>query len=142
MTYESYVKAKLVDFIIGEAYHHGGADTMLAVAQVLANRVAAGWQGGDWLRVIETAPEYKGSVNENTARPDPRDGGFRELLRRIDDVYYGIADDSNVNNEQGQKALYYAELHNVNREWFGENILGDLESHPRLAMVGHMTFFG
>ena len=45
MTYESYVKGKLVDFVSGEAYHHGGSETMLAVAQVLANRVAAGWQG-------------------------------------------------------------------------------------------------
>ena len=142
MTYESYVKAKLVDFVSAEAYHHGGSDAMLAVAQVLANRVAAGWQGGDWLRVIETAPEYRGSVAESVMHPDPRDGGFRDLLRRIDDVYHGTADDSNVNNELGQKSLYYAELHNVNREWFGENILGDLESHPRLATVGHMTFFG
>ena len=142
MTYENYVKAKLVDFVAAEAYHQGGSDSMLAVAQVLANRVAAGWQGGDWLRVIETAPEYRGSVYESAVRPDPRDGGFRELLRQIDDVYFGIADDSNVNNEQGQKALYYAELHNVNNEWFGENILGDLESHPRLATVGQMTFFG
>lgn len=142
MTYESYVKGKLVDFVSAEAYHHGGADTMLAVAQVLANRVAAGWQGGDWLRVIATAPEYRGSVYDTALRPDPRDGGFRDLLRRIDDVYYGTADDSNVNNEQGQKALYYAELHNINREWFQENILSDLESHPRLAIVGHMTFFG
>jgi len=142
MTYENYVKAKLVDFVVAEAYHHGGSAGMLAVAQVLANRVAAGWQGGDWLKVIETAPEYRGSVNESHMRPDPRDGGFRELLRQIDDVYHGIADASNVNNDQEQRSLYYAELHNVNREWFGENILGDLESHPRLATVGQMTFFG
>jgi hypothetical protein len=67
------------------------------------------------------------------ARPNVRDGGFRELLRRVDDVYHGTADDSAVNNEQGQKALYYAELHNLNRVWFKENILNDLEAHPRIA---------
>ena len=41
MTYESYIKGKLVDFALGEAYHQGGYESMLAVAQVLANRVNA-----------------------------------------------------------------------------------------------------
>lgn len=141
MTYESYVKGKLADFVVQEAYHHGGTDTMLAVAQVLANRVAAGWQGGDWLKVIITADEFRGTVH-TIQEPNPRDGGFRDLLRRIDDVYYGTADDSAVNNEQGQKSLYYAELHNVNCPWFTDTILSDPESHPRLATVGQMTFFG
>jgi hypothetical protein len=144
MTYENYIKGKLVDVIVTEAYHHGGSDAMLAVAQVLANRVAAGWNGGDWLRVIDSAPFYRGTVWEpEAAKPVPnvRDGGFRELLRRVDDVYHGTADDSAVNNEQGQKALYYAELHNLNRVWFKENILNDLEAHPRIAVVGQMTFF-
>jgi hypothetical protein len=142
VTYESYIKGKLVDLIAAEAYHNGGSEAMLAVAQVIANRVAAGWQGGDWLKVIVSAPEYRGTVYETPASPDPRDGGFRDLLRRVDDVYHGTADDSNVNNEQGQKALYYADLNDLNREWFKENILNDLESHPRLATVGWLTFFG
>jgi hypothetical protein len=144
MTYESYIKGKLVDFIVTEAYHHGGHEPMLAVAQVLANRVAAGWNGGDWLRVIDSAGDFRGTVwpaDAHPPRPDPRNGGFRELLRRVDDVYHGTADDTNVNNEQGQKALYYAELHNLNRPWFKENILNDLENHPRMASVGQMTFF-
>jgi hypothetical protein len=142
MTYENYVKAKLVDAILRDAYHYGGHEPMLAVAQVLANRVSAGWGGGDWLRVIDTAPDYRGTVLDNPVQLNPRDGGFRELLRRIDDVYHGTADDSNVNNEQGQKSLYYAELHHLNREWFEDNILKDRESHPRLATVGQITFFG
>jgi hypothetical protein len=115
---------------------------MLAVAQVLSNRVQAGWMGGDWLRVIAGAPEYRGTVQPpNREAVDPRDGNFRELMRRIDDVYYGTAADDNVNNESG-KSLYYAELHNVTREWFTEHILGDLETHPRIATVGQLTFFG
>jgi hypothetical protein len=142
MTYENFIKAKLVIFIVDEAYHEGGYEPMLAVAQVLANRVNAGWGGGDWLKVIETARQYTGTVWTNPPQIDPHDGGFRELLRRIDDVYHGTADASNVNNDQGQKSLYYAELHNLNREWFRENILNDLEAHPRLATVGQMTFFG
>lgn len=142
MTYEAYIKARLVDFVIEEAYNSGGVEPMLAVAQTLANRVSAGWQGGDWLKVIHTAPEYRGTIQPPThVSFDPREGNFRELMRRIDDVYYGTADDSAVNNESG-KSLYYAELHNINREWFTEHITDDLESHPRLATVGQLTFFG
>ena len=94
--------------------------------------------------MIVTADEYRGTSFESNGhpQPDPRDGSFRELLRRIDEIYHGTADDSSVNNEQGQKSLYYAELHNVTSEWFRENILSDPESHPRLATVGQMTFFG
>jgi hypothetical protein len=115
---------------------------MMAVAQVLANRVKAGWGGGDWLMVIDTAQEYRGTIQFNHQRVNPRDGSFRELLRRIDDVYHGTADDSGVNDDQGKISLYYAELHNINRAWFRDNILNDLEAHPRLASVGQMTFFG
>lgn len=140
MTYESYIKSRLVDFIVEEAYSSGGVEVMLAVAQVLSNRVIAGWQGGDWLRVIKTAPDYRGTI-QIYGSIDPKDANFRELLRRVDDVYHGISDDESVNNDSG-KSLYYAELHNINREWFTEHILSDPESHPRLASVGQLTFFG
>jgi len=140
MTFESYIKARLMDLVITEAYASGGVEPMLAVAQVLANRVKAGWQGGDWLRVIETAGDYRGTEQPHV-HPETREGTFRELLRRIDDVYHGTADDANVNNDSGH-SMYYAELHNINREWFTEHILSDLESHPRLGTVGQLTFFG
>lgn len=141
MTYENYVKARLMDFVIGEAYASGGVEPMLAVAQVLKNRVDAGWSGGDWVRVIESAPEYRGTVQPDLkTHIDPRDGNFRELMRRIDDVYYGTAEDDNVNNHTG-KSLYYAELHNINRDWFSDRILSDLDSHKRIASVGQLTFF-
>lgn len=142
MTYETYIKAKLIDLVIEEAYASGGVEPMLAVAQVIANRVQAGWQGGDWLKVIDSAPDYRGTVQPRNYTPmDPRDGTFRELMRRIDEVYHGTADDTNVNNASG-KSLYYAELHNINRDWFIERIAQDHENHPRLATVGQLTFFG
>jgi hypothetical protein len=140
MTYENYIKARLVDFVVIEGFNSGGVESMLAVAQVLANRVTAGWQGGDWLKVINTAPDYCGTIQPHNTI-DPKDGNFRELIRRVDDVYHGIADDTNVNNESG-KSLYYAELHNINREWFTQHITEELESHPRIASVGQLTFFG
>jgi hypothetical protein len=140
MTYESYVKGKLVDLVITEAYHYGGWEPMLAVAQVIANRVKAGWNGGDWLKNINAAPNYRGTVHEEQPEPNPRDAGFRELLRRIDDIYFHTADDSNVNVED-YNALYYTELHSTNREWFKEHVLSDIASHPRISSVAQLTFF-
>ena len=142
MTYESYIKARLMDFVIVEAYLSGGVEPMLAVAQALKNRVDAGWNGGDWIRVIESAPDYRGTVQPDVhTHIDPRDGNFRELMRRIDDVYHGTADDTNINLD-GSKSLFYAELHNLNRDWFSDRILSDPQSHPRIAHVGQLTFFG
>ena len=142
MTYENYIKARMVDFVIGEAYVSGGLEPMLAVAQVLKNRVDAGWMGGDWVRVIERAPEYRGTVQPDVrTHLNPREGTFRELLRRIDDIYHGTAGDDVLRNDSGIP-LFYAELHNINREWFREQILSDRESHPRLASAGQLTFFG
>lgn len=142
MTYENYIKGRLMDLVIADGYTSGGVGPMLAVAQVIYNRVKAGWQGGDWLRVIDTAAEYRGTTPaQENVHVDPHDGNFRELMRKIDDVYYGTADDSNVNTRSG-KSLYYAELHNINRDWFTQHILSDHDSHPRLAKVGQLTFFG
>lgn len=138
MTYENYIKAQLVRFAVDEAYHEGAASVVLAVAQVLKNRVDAGW--GDWLEVIESAPNYVGTIRSVLPKFDPRDVLFRKILLSIDDIYYGIADDGDVNFGE-QKSLYYAELHSINREWFMDNILSDLENHPRIAKVGQLDFF-
>lgn len=141
MTYENYIKAQLVRFSVDEAYHMGGVEPVLAVAQTIKNRVDAGWCGGDWLRVIDAAPEYVGTIYASRPEVEPRDLTFRRILQSIDDIYYGLADDSNVNNDQEQKSLYYAELHNINRQWFKTNILSNRESHPMIAKVGQFNFF-
>jgi hypothetical protein len=91
-------------------------------------------------RLVQFAADYVGTVQKNTPEVDPRDVLFRKILLGIDDVYYGIADDGDVNNDE-QKSLYYAELHNVNRQWFRDIVLSDLESHPRIAKVGQFDFF-
>lgn len=142
MTYENYIKGKIVDYAANEAWHHGGIEGMLAVAQVLANRVKAGW--GDWSTVLRSAPKFIGTT---IAPPDidPRDIAFRRMLGAVDDIYNGVADDSNVNvtDDRGETpALYYAELNNIDREWFIENVTQELDRHPRIATVGPLTFFG
>ena len=144
MTFENYIKGKLVSFVIEEAYRYGSMDPMLAVAQVIRNRVEAGWNGGDWLKTIEAAPEFAGTAHLEQPFIEPRDLTFRKLLAEIDSVYYGTADDSNVNldGDNGKMvSLYYCEAHNVTNGWFVENIIGNKE-HPRLAQIADLTFFG
>lgn len=140
MTYENYIKAQLVRFCISEGWD-GSVNTPLAIAQTLKNRVDEGWGGGDWLKVLEAAPDFVGTVRENRPQIEPKDLTFRHVLQDIDDVYYGISFENFVNDDQGQKALYYAELHTLNRQWFKDNILSDPENHPMIAKVGQINFF-
>jgi hypothetical protein len=140
MTYENYIKAKLADLAIEEGYRYGGTDCALAVAQVIANRVNAGWGGGDWRKVIADAPNYRGTEYAKPFEYETREAGFRDILVHIDDVYHGIADDTSV-NVGDNRALYYCVLHDVNRAWFKNEILGELDDHPRIAVVGQLTFF-
>jgi hypothetical protein len=143
MTYENYIKGRLVEYAVQEAYHYGGVECMLAVAQVIANRVKAGW--GEWKNVLDTAPNYVGSVHTSIQIVvDPKDLTFRRMLSMVDDIYQGTSDDSNVNLEDDRgrmTSLYYADLSSMNREWFINNITQQLERHPRLATVGPLSFF-
>lgn len=144
MTFENYIKGKLASFVAEEGMRYGGPDCALAIAQIIANRVGEGWQGGDWTKVIDDAPKYRGTIHSETFAVDPRDMTFRQILSGVEDIYHRTADDSNVNvtDDRGRLvALYYCELHNVNAPWFQHNILGDLASHPRLGTVGQLTVF-
>jgi hypothetical protein len=141
LTFENYIKARLVDYAVAEAYHHGGIEGMLAVAQVIANRVKAGW--GDWKQVIDAAPNYVGTIVP-PPKFEPRDITFRRMLSMVDDIYQGTSDDTNVSIEDDRGklvALYYAELYNIDRSWFRDNITAHLDMHPRLSTVGPLTFF-
>jgi hypothetical protein len=141
MTYENYIKARLADFAVNEAYVYGGTACMAAVAQVIANRVNAGW--GEWKTVLDTAKDYCGTVPD-PPKFDAKELTFRRLLAMVDDIYQNTADDTavNITDDRGKLcALYYADLSNLNRAWFRENIMSSLPKHPRLASVGPLTFF-
>jgi hypothetical protein len=142
MTYENYIKARMVEYAVHEAYHYGGIECMLAVAQVIANRVKAGW--GEWKVVLDTAPNYVGTEYKSEIPIDPKDLTFRRMLSMIDDIYQGTADDTNVNihDDRGRlTALYYADISNLTRDWFRINVTDHIDRHPRIATVGPLSFF-
>jgi len=145
MTFENFIKGRLVSFVLDETVCDPSLITQLAVAQCLANPVSAGWCGGDWLSVIEHAPEVTGTIHANRAVINPRDAQFRDLLRRIDDVYYGNAE-SMISAPSGDGTdtsdpLYYCMGNTINRQWFTDTILSDPEAHRMVAKVGALMFF-
>ena len=141
MTYENYIKGCIVRFVVEEAWSYGGIDCMCAVAQVLANRVKAGW--GDWKDVIANAHGYIGTVVD-VPDVEHRDAMFRQMLAAVDGIYHGTSEDLvSIHDDRGfTPALYYANLNQLDRKWFRESIAGKGEEHPRLAVVGQLTFFG
>lgn len=137
MSGDTYIKGKIAAFCVDEAFEAGGADNMLAVAFVLRNRVAAGWHGGDWMKVLEHADTVRGNEKTFARDVDLRDGSIKAFLQQIDDIYSGAAED-----ELTAGALYYAELHKVADQGFLENVVRKPSSHPRVATVGLTAFFG
>lgn len=135
MTAEQFIKAHLAAFAHREAAHHGGIDNMLAVAFVIRNRQRAGWQGGNWMMILHSAPEAAGTIYQPSA-PDLRDINFKMLLQQIDDVYSGMAID-----KMTEGAKFYCELNKCHNDWFRDSIVRDPEHHPRVATVGNVSFF-
>lgn len=134
MTAETYIKAQLAALAHREAAHMGGVNNMLAVAFVMRNRQRAGWFGGDWMEIIHNAYKVAAAIYPPSA-PNLRDLSFRSFLQQVDDIYTGMAQDAMT-----EGALYYCELHRIERAWFHENILQHGQ-HERVANVGQVAFF-
>jgi hypothetical protein len=136
MNADTFIKARLADFSIREAAHSGGIDNMVGVAHVLRNRVNAGWHGGDWMRVLETAAALRGTEPPELPSLNLRDTTIKMFLQRVDGIY----DDSEEDSTNG--ALYYADLHNITIPSFIAQIARNPQSHPRVYSAGLTTFFG
>lgn len=103
-----------------------GLPGMVGIAQVVRNRVLAGWHSGDWVAVvwnmIRSRERFWGEP------PDVRDPVFQKLMTAVSNVYAGTLADKLTGG-----ALYY--------------LVGD-ESHlllpvlaQRIAQVGQLMFY-
>jgi len=133
---DTFIKGRLAEFCIREGIDAGGVDKMTAIAHVLRNRVDAGWHGGDWMRVLETAAEARGTEPPPLPYLNLRDSSVKLFMQRIDDIYHGAAED------ETNGALFYADLHNLTNDWFLENVARDPAHHAHVATIGLTTFFG
>lgn len=136
MNADTFIKGQIANFCIHEAIDAGGSDNVAAIAFVLRNRVDAGWHGGDWMHILETAPGMRGTEPPPLEHLNLRDSTVKLFLQRIDDIYHGTEDD------ETHGAVFYGQLHNITNPWFLANIARDPANHPRLANIGLTTFFG
>lgn len=148
MTPETFIKARLAAFAYEEAADTGSANSMLAVACVMRNRVRKGWFSGDWMKVINAAKDSSPFALTERTEYDLNANAFRRALQEIDDVVTGLFEDDLTGHSLQRKdgGLYYmdacyAEKGKTVRPWFEQKILKDTANHPRIAQVGMLYIF-
>jgi hypothetical protein len=121
---------------------------MLGVGLVVRNRVLAGWDGQNWIAVIQKHNQYSANPASEPKMwnlGDPlRDDKFRRCLAMANSIYEGREKDIT------KGALRYAELNNCSEE-FAEKIVRPTRVNPengcvellhnRVAQIGKRTFF-
>ena len=135
MDNSSYIKSILLDFMWSQP-HAESVNGMIAAGHMILHRVHAGWQEGNWIKVIQDAPLFAGNeLPLTTEHGDHRDPVFQKLMWRVDSVYSGTEKDPIAG------ALFGVNLNLPIREWFQKTVLEDLTAHPRVASVGQVTYF-
>ena len=156
MTGADFLAAELarIAYIDG---HEEGLKGMLGVAFTIRNRVNAGWDGGDWQKVISSSvTSYRASLKPFTFDvPDPRNFTFQSLLQEITGIFHGFRDDDvtvlkepfgaaptiGVGIQRQQVALFYGRFEDLSNPWFVETISRNVEQHRLIAQVGLMGFW-
>src|ERR1051326_685181 len=108
MTNENFVKSILALLAYREE-RSNGINGQLGVMFVVRNRVKAGWQGGDWLKVITGHNQFSSisivGDSQTVVYPQLGDPNFTKLLQYVDGVF-----DNTMTDSLTQGALYYADL--------------------------------
>lgn len=137
MNADSFIKARLADYVLDECWKQGDVEEMSAIALVVRNRVEAGWHGGDWLAVLEDAPARRYRDFPRARALDLREWSVKQFFGRVDDIYSGDFAD-----EHTAGALYYGQMHAITNPWFLDNIARNSTNHPRIAQIGLLSFLG
>ncbi len=142
MTADEFIKG-IAALLAWREEELNGVNGMLSVLFVVRNRVKAGWNGGDWGKIIEGHNQFSSMTvlgdKRTVAYPDVREPSFQRVLQEIDAIYSGETADTLTNG-----ALYY-----YNRGpgvtpggWFERTILANPKRFPRTATVGSTIYFG
>jgi hypothetical protein len=119
-----------------------GVNGMLGVLFCLRNRAKAGWEMGQWSKLITTHNQFSSMTVKGDAElvqfPDLHDQNFVKVLQMVDGIYDGTTEDTLTNG-----GLYYYDPGPgvTPGGWFDRVILGNPEEHPRCATIGHTQFF-
>jgi hypothetical protein len=115
---------------------------MQVAGLIVRNRVQAGWEDGQWLRLIEKHDFW----NFDNKPPrvlkfgDPHNNQlFRRCLAVAQNIYDGKERDITA-DWQGNGALWYCRLNECSQE-FKEKIVRQMENHPMISTIGRTSCF-
>lgn len=138
MVPSDYVKSQIATLMFNES-HDDLIIGMTAAGLVLRNRVQAGWEGGNWLKLIETFDKYHFYPDAVEPRVMKLGNPYGDdLFRRILAIAEVIFDGREKDITCG--ALYYGRLDRCSED-FKRKIVRQPEAHPRIATVGLKQFF-
>lgn len=138
----------------GERLSPGCREAKLGIAHVVRNRLDAGWDSGDWLKIIAGIPIHAANNVEEMdfkSYVDVWSQDFRWLYGKCEQLYEGrLEDDVTASADpkkafgagHSQRALFFGSLQSLTRQWFVDKIVKCPNEHPRLADAGTITFFG
>jgi hypothetical protein len=115
--------------------HKFGPKGPAIIARILHNRVKRGW--GTWAQVLNDMPKFN-AINigeEPKEYPDPYNPAFIKVLVEVDKIFSG--DEDTVSN----KAVFFADLGNITREWFLTNVVRNPGEHPGGGNYGLLTYW-
>lgn len=137
MVPSDYVVSALATLMFNES-HDDLLLGMTVCGLIIRNRVIAGWEDGQWLRLIE-----KHDLFHFPANKAPRvlklgnphlDQIFRRCLATAENIYNGRERDIT------DGALWYGRLNEVSDE-FKDKIVRQMGDHPMVATIGRNACF-
>ena len=109
---------------------------------VVRNRMLAGWENGQWLKLIEKHDfwRFDNKPPRVMTYGDPHNNQmFRRCLAAAENIYNGKEMDITA-DIFGAGSLWYCRLNDCSDE-FKEKIVHDLGNHPMIATIGRNSCF-
>jgi hypothetical protein len=130
---DDFLKGQLVLFGWRAGKEFGGHLASVAIMGVIANRVKLGW--GNWMEVIADIPAKSATIEQPEGTPQIWSAEFNRLLHEVESVYDSSGKDLSCG------ALYWFDSSKpVTNEWFKLKVLGDLDTHKRIAEMNSLVF--
>jgi len=145
----SFIKSHIATVAYTEGFRDG-IDGMRAVCFALRNRFDACWWNSSWPELLNHYRDIYPraySRDERIEIPDPRIYSFQQILQEVDGIFDGTRKDDvtvpkeTVLSKPASPVLWWARLNEIDSEEFLEQISRRPDIHPRVAVVGSMTFF-
>jgi len=137
MVPSDYVVSALATLMFNES-HEDLLLGMTVCGLVVRNRVVAGWEDGQWLRLIEKHDQFHFPVDKTPrvmklGNPH-HDQIFRRCLATAENIF------NSKERDITEGALWYGRLNEVSDE-FKEKIVRQMDAHPMVATIGRNACF-